>query len=162
MKKKIVSILIVSMFLLTCLVTMCATGSEENLSSDNHPPETPTLTGETNVKEDTAYAYDALTTDPDGDDIYYKFDFDDGDVSDWCGPKASGVDFRLQHDWDEKGTYFVKAKAKDEHGAESEWGTLKVTVPKTTSSIIDIIENRLDRCDWPFPMLRVILWRLGK
>ena len=33
------------------------------------------------------------------------------------------------HTWDEEGTFIVQAKAKDIFDAESEWGTLEVTMP---------------------------------
>ena len=37
---------------------------------------------------------------------------------------------RYYGNWSEEGEYIVKAKAKDPYGAESDWATLEVTVPK--------------------------------
>ena len=37
--------------------------------------------------------------------------------------------------WSTKGTYAVKVKAKDAHGAESDWETLTVSMPKNKSFI---------------------------
>ncbi len=37
-----------------------------------------------------------------------------------------------------------------------------VILSKNTNSIIDFLENRLDKFDWAFPMLRFMLWALGK
>jgi len=60
------------------------------------------------------------------------------------------------------------------NGAIDEWNddgdaednnilTKHVILSKNTNSIIDFVENMLDnRFDWPFPMLRVMLWALGK
>ncbi|MHA2255332.1 MAG: hypothetical protein ACXAAM_04605, partial [Candidatus Heimdallarchaeaceae archaeon] len=38
------------------------------------------------------------------------------------------------HIWDTKGTYTIKAKAKDTDGYESDWGTLTVTMPRDKST----------------------------
>jgi uncharacterized protein involved in tellurium resistance len=37
----------------------------------------------------------------------------------------------MSHSWNEKDTYTIKCKAKDNYGAESDWETLSVTIPKT-------------------------------
>ncbi len=42
----------------------------------------------------------------------------------------SGEKAKIFHTWAEQGTYIIKAKAKDISDYESEWGTLKVTMPK--------------------------------
>lgn len=122
----------------------------------NLPPETPSVTGTQSGKTGNEYTYTASTTDPDGDTIEYYFDWDDGTNSGWQSSN------KAKHTWNSDDTYTVKVKAKDSHGLESDWGTLEVTMPKTSNSIIDILENMLDNFDWPFPMLRVMLWGLGK
>jgi len=65
--------------------------------------------------------YSAVTTDPDGDQISYLFDWGDGTYSDWIGPKNSGVSVSATKSWDEKGTYQIRVLAKDIHGKTSEW-----------------------------------------
>ena len=38
------------------------------------------------------------------------------------------------HSWDTKGTYVIRAKGIGEHGEESDWGTLTITMPKNKVS----------------------------
>ena len=100
---------------------------------ENRPPLKPSKpSGPEKVKVGKYYKYTARTTDPDGDDIYYKFDWGDGDTSDWLGPKKSGETITAEHSWSEKGTYEVRVKAKDIYGAESEWSD-NLTVKKSKS-----------------------------
>jgi hypothetical protein len=42
---------------------------------------------------------------------------------------SSGTEVSISHTWTERGTYEIKVKAMDEHGKESDWGTLSVTMP---------------------------------
>ena len=97
---------------------------------DNHPPLTPGApSGQKKVKKGKYYTYTARTADPDGDMIYYKFDWGDGKISGWIGPKKSEEAITAEHSWSEKGTYEVRVKARDTYGAESNWSDpLTVTV----------------------------------
>jgi hypothetical protein len=89
---------------------------------DNEPPNKPAQpSGKTSGKAGTTYLYRTSTTDPDGDTLYYMWDWGDGTVSDWLGPFASGAQASAQHSWSEKGDYSIKVKAKDNYGAESDW-----------------------------------------
>ena len=98
-------------------------------NDENQPPNTPGISGPTSGKPGTSYTYTFITTDPDGDAVYFYIDWDDGTNSSWIGPFASGEEITKSHTWSEKGTYTIKAKAKDISGAESDWGTLVVTMP---------------------------------
>ena len=69
----------------------------------------------------TSYTFETSTTDPDGDDLYYLFDWGDGSNSGWIGPYSSGSTASASHSWNEPGTYEVKVKAKDVLGLQSEW-----------------------------------------
>jgi len=101
--------------------------------NQNNPPYRPSITGQKSGKSGVEYTYTASTTDLDGDQIYYQFDWGDGTITDWKGPFASGTGATESHTWSTKGTYTVKAKAKDIHGAESDWTTLTVTMPTSYS-----------------------------
>jgi len=90
------------------------------------PPQGPT-TG--NIKKE--YTYTASTTDPNGDKLYYLFDWGDGTYSSWIGPYKSGETIEASHTWIEKGNYNIRVKAKDEHGVQSEWSSyLSVQMPR--------------------------------
>jgi len=90
--------------------------------SDNNPPETPPiLTGPINGEVGERYPYSTSTVDVDDDEIYFIFDWGDVTDDEWLGPFDSGYEINVTHIWDVKGSYEIRVKAKDTHGAESEW-----------------------------------------
>ena len=89
----------------------------------NQPPETPDAPdgpdeGVTGVE----YTFTAVTSDPDGDPIYYMFDWGDGKDSGWVGPYNSGQTGSASHIWEDAGDFPVKVYAKDDYG-ESGWSS---------------------------------------
>lgn len=100
---------------------------------DNDPPNKPeTPQGPTIALVGTSYSYRTSTTDPNGDNLYYQFDWDDGTMSDWTGLYASGQTVSMSHTWATKGSYQVKVRAKDGADAESVWSDpLSIILPKT-------------------------------
>jgi outer membrane protein assembly factor BamB len=99
----------------------------------NNPPDSPTIDGPANGKRGESYTYTFTGSDPDGDTISYFVDWGDESDSGWQGPYPSGTGIDLSHTWSEKGSFAVKAKVKDEHGAESTWATLEVSMPRIKS-----------------------------
>lgn len=101
------------------------------IGNPNLPPETPAKpTGKTTGAPGNTYMYTTMTTDPDGDPVYYMWDWGDGNVSGWVGPFASGQKATAQKSWAVKGDYSIKVKARDTNGAESNWSDpLTVTMP---------------------------------
>jgi hypothetical protein len=95
----------------------------------DRPPNTPTINGPAEGKPGTSYLYTFTTTDPDGDMVYYYIDWGDSQVDEWVGPYNSGATAGITHQWAEAGNYTIQAKAKDIFGAESDWGTLEITMP---------------------------------
>ena len=101
----------------------------------NHPPNKPSKPqGETNCDSGVMYTYTTSTTDPDGDKVYYYFNYPDfrGRYR-WYGPYDSGETCSVPFTFMNMGTYDVivdlKVKAKDEHDAESDWSeSLRITV----------------------------------
>ena len=88
--------------------TVAATPQSNSAPIQPNPPSGPT-NGVVNVE----YTYSGSTTDPNGDDIYYLFDWGDGSDSGWFGPYPSGTIVEAKHTWTYGGTYPVKLKAKD-------------------------------------------------
>jgi len=101
-----------------------------NYKPANDPPNEPTITGTIGGNIGTSYTYSASTIDKEEDRIYYLFDWGDGINTGWMGPYQSGRKASTSHSWTLQGTYNVKVKAKDEWGAESDWTTLEVSMPK--------------------------------
>jgi len=87
-----------------------------------YPPNTPNMpSGSTSGNAGIEYTYTSNTTDPDGGDLFYLFDWGDGTDSGWVGPYNSGEEASASHRWDEEGDYLVKVKAKDRGDRESDW-----------------------------------------
>jgi hypothetical protein len=101
---------------------------------DNFPPEPPTIKGPTSGKKRIKYDYEFLSPDPEDDDLYYFVEWGDDTNSGWEGPYHSGQPMILNHTWNEKGTFTIRAKAKDALGSESMWTDLEVTMPKGKQS----------------------------
>lgn len=124
---------------------------------DNHPPEKPIRpTGEVNGVYKKEYPYSTRTVDPDDDQIYYKWDWGDGTISEWKGPYASNYTVKTSHLWKEQGTYKIKVMAKDTYGKISPWSDmLPIVMPKhRVSSILWILVNKVVS---RYPLLN-ILW----
>ena len=103
---------------------------------EDQAPNAPTITGPSSGNIGTSYDYNFTSVDPDGDDIAeYIVNWGDNTGEETItGPFASGTLVTQSHTWASKGAYIIKAKAKDIYGAESEWGTLSVTMPKNYQS----------------------------
>jgi len=74
-------------------------------------PEKPSGTEKGNAGVE--YSYCTTTTDSDNDQVYYWFDWGNGNNSGWVGPFNSGDTACVNYTWIQKGTYQVKVKAKD-------------------------------------------------
>jgi hypothetical protein len=100
--------------------------------NENDPPETPFRpNGPTSGKLYREHTFTTSTIDPDGNDIYYLFDWGDGSDSGWFGSYASGETVEASHIWTEQGNFDVKVIAKDTKGADSDWSDpLVVSMPK--------------------------------
>ncbi len=91
----------------------------------NHPPNRPIVpTGPTTLLHVTPGRYNASTTDPDGDQVQYRFDWNAAgthDISNWTVLYPSGQTVSKWHAWNTAGTYVVKVAARDRWGAISRW-----------------------------------------
>jgi hypothetical protein len=122
----------------------CIILPEIKLGQSSNPPSKPKKpSGFRRVRTNKYYKYSSSTIDPDNDQIYILFDWDDGTSSGWLGPFKSGKKVSSYHKWKEKGSYTIRAKAKDINGTQSEWSEpIEINVPRNInfkSSFILII-----------------------
>jgi len=92
------------------------------LNQQNLPPDQPSKpSGVTSGEIGQEYTYTTSTIDPNGDQIYYLWDWGDGNMSGWLGPYYADATFEATHIWKVKNNYNIKVKAKDVYGKESAW-----------------------------------------
>ena len=162
MKRKIISMFLCILLIGTILpYAAIATkiDTENNTINNNSPPDAPTITAPEQVKGGRAFNVKVVTTDPEGDDVYYRFEIN-GVYHNWNGPFLSGKE------QDKKmsvivppGTYTLGAQAKDIYDAESEWSYLEISVSKSnnraiTWQFLNFLENH--------PLIYQLLQRLLK
>jgi len=102
-------------------VTFTVTG--EGKATPNRPPNKPdTPSGPLKGYIDISCTFTTSTTDPDRDRVAYRFDWGDGNISDWTEFVSSGSSASKSHSYLTAGTYQVKAQAKDENGEiQEQW-----------------------------------------
>jgi outer membrane protein assembly factor BamB len=110
-----------------------------------HPPEKPShILGPESGEINKKYNYTTSTTDPDGDDLYYLFDWGDDSDSGWLGPYASGTEVEASNIWTIQDSYEIRVKAKDTYGFETDWSDpLIITMPKNKQIKNQIINQIL-------------------
>ena len=134
------------------------TGSGAN---QNQPPTAPTISGQLSGVIGKSYNYTFTSTDSDGDTISYYIDWNDSTNSGWIGPNQSGEHINVSHIWTARGTYLIKAKAKDVHDSESEWGFLEIKMPRNyfqkTLQFMYFFERFFERFPHAFPLVQHLL-----
>jgi hypothetical protein len=94
-------------------------------TAGNQPPFKPTvLDGPRDAGRNISLEFVSIAADPEGEDIFYQWDWGDGNLSDWFGPYAFGDQSIATHQWAEYGTYDVKVRAKDGLGKISGWSSV--------------------------------------
>jgi hypothetical protein len=148
------------------IITGIRTSSADNydlwlikVKGENLPPEKPKIDGLIRVGVKIAHQWNFTSTDPNDDDIFYFVDWGDGTNTSWSSlTYNSGETMAQSHKYSEKGTYTIKAKAKDIYGLESDWGTLSVTMPCSYNiPLIQFWEKFLERFPHVFPILRHLM-----
>jgi len=124
---------------------------DTNYDASNSPPDAPVKpVGPIDGDIEEEYYYSTQTTDPEGSNVYYLFDWGDGTNSGWLGPYPSGSIVTISHMWYTKGVYNVVVKARDDKGIESRWSQpLPVNIKGYPRFIVLVhkIEKK-DEIDW--------------
>jgi len=127
------------------------------IAGENHPPYPPIITGPINGKIWVWYDYNFSLSDPDGDSLSLRVDWGIGGPGKLHGPFDSGAIVTLNYSWRRRGNYTIRAQAIDTYGAESEWGTLEVTMPKNQQTHNTWFLQFLQNHPRMFPILRQLL-----
>jgi hypothetical protein len=93
----------------------------EAILNIGQPPTIPEFNGPTDGMTGISLSFTLNSTDPDGHDIYYLVDWDDGTYCEWIGPYLSGEEVTLDHVWEDPDTYQIMVKAMDSNYLESDW-----------------------------------------
>jgi len=104
-----------------------------SVEEPNLPPTRPEKpSGPSSGLVNTEYTFATNATDPDGDDIWFLFDWGDGADSGW-GPASA------PHAYNRTGTYEICVLAEDEHGAQSNWSSYhSIEISGTPKPIIEL------------------------
>ena len=93
-----------------------------NQTSGNLPPNIPSKPNGSPAAGTNIYInFSSVAVDLEGDSLYYLWEWDDGNYSEWLGPINSGEPMTINYSWNETGTYDIRVKVKDIYGLESEW-----------------------------------------
>lgn len=147
-------------------VSLTVTDNEDRLGkvnttvtiSQNYAPAKPTVSGTFKGDEDRRYTYTIATNDPDGDMVFFYVDWGDGENSGWIGPYNSGEQVRVNHIWDDDGSYLLKVKAKDPYDAESDWTINEVRMPYNVDNpFVNLLEKLSIRFPFLEPFFTIII-----
>ena len=119
----------------------------------NEPPETPTISGETNGWAGKSYWYTFKSIDPDRNPISFYIDWGDETNTGWTSERASGENCYYEHAWSEWDEYTIRCKAKDVMGEESDWAELTVSMPRNRITTNTLFYRFLEH----FPLLERLL-----
>ncbi|MDH7517915.1 MAG: hypothetical protein QHH19_06190, partial [Candidatus Thermoplasmatota archaeon] len=114
----------------------------------NHPPNRPTLSsgneiipGFMIISPNVEYTFTIITSDSDGDDVYYYIDWGDTTNTGWFGPFPTSYGQTVTHTWTVSTiikVITVGCKAKDIYGAESAWGNLTLLIINLNAQSIPV------------------------
>jgi hypothetical protein len=161
MKKKILVIMI-CMLVITTVASFSTTAIKCERKPSTHAPKlnkapyAPKVKIPCEVKRGSEFYIKAITTDPNNDNIYYKYDIDGSDYG-WIGPYQSGEEFLDKIEMTlPVGAHTLGVKAKDTYNAESDWTYADFIVLKTkaiTSPLLNFLYSHPNL----FPMFRYLL-----
>jgi C1A family cysteine protease len=115
------------------------------MDNENMPPLKPEIpTGPNSGRINREISFSTVTTDPNGDQVHYQFDWGNSNYSEWFGPYESGENVSVTHTWTDKGDFEIKVKAKDMFGFESEWSD-PLILSMSKERLDDKIQSHLDK-----------------
>lgn len=89
--------------------------------SRNRPPQAPNLLGPNAARPGDTLVFHATASDPEFEDVAYKFAWGDTGSLEWSGYYISGQLVTRTHVFADTGAYVVRVMARDRHERESGW-----------------------------------------
>jgi hypothetical protein len=122
-------------------------------SFDNQRPLKPEIDGPAKGKVGINSTFTASSTDPDGGPVSYRWDWGDGNYSDWLSTAET------THLWAYEANFEVRVMAQDEHGGESVWSDpLPIAIPYSYNIPMNQFWMKLlERFPNAFPLLRQLI-----
>jgi outer membrane protein assembly factor BamB len=116
-------------------VYVCGNDQQVYCFTESYPPDAPTIpVGPMNAASNIPLNFSTVTTDFEGDQISYWWDWGEGNHTDWIGPFNPNEPMTANYSWVNNGTYSVRVKAKDSAGHESAWSEpLTVSIARQIS-----------------------------
>ncbi len=128
------------------------------IGEDEPPTDPDKPSGRRIGRVNVSYVFTTQASDPENHDLYYLWDFGDGDVSEWYGPYPSEATVMVIHSWASPGVYTIRVKAKDGLDVESNWSEpCTIYIPKNRTMILSFYELFKHR----FPLFAEILQKMS-
>jgi PKD repeat protein len=105
----------------------------------NYPPNKPDISGNSSLSINILQKYEASSTDPDGDDIIYYFDWGDGSFVTETEKVSNGIIVQANHSWKFPGLYHLTVYVVDEKGVNSESTVKNILVDAIFCSNIGLL-----------------------
>jgi hypothetical protein len=121
----------------------------------NNQPSIPDASGNFIGRINQNYELSLLSTDPDGDSVYYYIDWDDG-INEWIGPYSSGQQIVTTHQYSSIGSYNIRVRAMDVHSYETDMVFVPVFIPKHYFQL-PLLYRVLELFPNSFPLIRNFL-----
>jgi PKD repeat protein len=125
--------------------------SEEENETDpeNHAPDTPLyILGPEVIEPGVAYMFSVSTNDSDGDMIRFRFDWDDGNLSNWTSYVNSSITAYATHIWYVVQNFSIRVIAQDIHGLNSSWSnSYNITMSFAEDDEADVTDKQ-DKFDY--------------
>jgi hypothetical protein len=125
------------------------------LTRYNIQPEIPDKpAGRTNGRPGREYSFTSSATDSDDNQLWFFWDWGDGNYSEWLGPFVSGEECEASYTWQQGANFSIRVKVKDGNGGESYWSEEFIfSTPKNKILNNILLERLLLR----FPILEFLL-----
>ena len=105
----------------------------------NYPPNKPDIIGASSISINKLQNYEAESTDPDGDNIKYFFDWGDGSLVTETELVSNGTTIQSNHSWKFPGLFQLTVYVEDEKGVKSENTVKKILVDSIFCSNIGFL-----------------------